>query len=170
MAVSDNHGDYKAMNLILEQKGDIFIHAGTFVFYFQETSLTKEETKISKSSSIFLTSWNSHTKSSLQEIMKTSSRNSSLKQSQKYSFHNLDFKIKDSFVVEKEMHLLGTLANRNRRSQNIRFAFHSLILRKTHQSGLSVQTFHWQTDLGKHPPKYRLADYSWPSLWSVGQR
>lgn len=158
------------MNLILEQKGDIFIHAGTFVFYFKETSLTKEETKISKSFSIFSTNWNSHTKSSLQEIMKTYSRNSSLKQSQKYFFHNSDVKIKNSFVVKKEMHLLVTLTNRNRRSQNIRFAFHSWVLRKTHQSCFSVQTFPWQTDLGKHPQRHWLADYSWPSLRSAGQR
>jgi len=33
LAVSDNHGDYKSMNQILDQKGDIFIHAGTFLFY-----------------------------------------------------------------------------------------------------------------------------------------
>ena len=57
--------------------------------------------------------------------------------------HNSDVKVKDSFVIEKKMHLLVTLANRNWRSQNICIAFHSWILRKTHKSCFSVQTFQW---------------------------
>ena len=58
-----------------------------------------------------------------------------------FFFHNSDVKIKDSFIIEKKVYLLVTLANRNRRSQNIRFALHSWILRKTHKSRFSVQTF-----------------------------